>query len=211
MPDRAISSPRKKAQRAKHTSDPISPAPGTLLSTALLSGSLQLYLNFIVAQGTRLPRHPKIKEITNSTRNITNRSFAMPADAAAIPPNPKIAATSAMIRNITAQPNISSPPPRLNRICRLTRASLHAVFTFSTLDLPCGNEEDELLGIASFSLVATVLSLRLPNQKRGPFHRDFNFAARFSIVPLLARPRFAIKMHRTRWQRNFELAKFARR
>ena len=29
---------RKKAQRAKHTSDPISPAPGTLLSTALLSG-----------------------------------------------------------------------------------------------------------------------------------------------------------------------------
>ena len=103
--------PNKKAQRAKHTSGPISPAPGTLLSTALLSGSPQLYLNFIVAQGTRLPRHPKIKEIMNSTRNITNRSFAMPADAAAIPPNPKTAATSAMIRNITAQPNISSPPP----------------------------------------------------------------------------------------------------
>jgi hypothetical protein len=77
---------------------------------------------FIAAHGTRLPRHPKIKEITNSTRNITNRSFAMPADAAAIPPNPKIAATSAMIRNITAQPNISLPPPRLNRICRLIRA-----------------------------------------------------------------------------------------
>src|SRR4029077_19194991 len=45
---------------------------------------LQLHLHFIVAHGTRLPRHPKIKEITNSTRNITNRSFAMPADAAAI-------------------------------------------------------------------------------------------------------------------------------
>ena len=29
----------KKAQRAKHTSDPIFPAPGTLLSTALPSGS----------------------------------------------------------------------------------------------------------------------------------------------------------------------------
>jgi hypothetical protein len=41
-------------------------------------------------------------EIMNSTRNTTNRTFAMPADAAAIPPNPKIAATSAMIRNITA-------------------------------------------------------------------------------------------------------------
>src|SRR6266550_716014 len=31
-----------KAQRAKHTSDPIFPAPGTLLSTALPGGSLQL-------------------------------------------------------------------------------------------------------------------------------------------------------------------------
>ena len=115
----------KKAQRAKHTTDPISPASGTLLSTALPSGSLQLYLNLIVAHGTRLPRHPKIKEIMNSTRNITNRSFAMPADAAAIPPNPKTAATSAMIRNTTAQPNIFSPPQRVNRICRLTRAHLH--------------------------------------------------------------------------------------
>src|SRR2546423_8411696 len=115
-----------KAQRAKHTSDPIFPAPGTLLSTALPGGSLQLYLNFTVAHGTRLPRHPKIKEITNSTRNITNRSFAMPADAAAIPPNPKTAATSAMIRNTTAHPNIPSPPHRLNRICRLGRVPPHA-------------------------------------------------------------------------------------
>ena len=117
----------KNTQRAKHTSDPIFPAPGTLLSAALLSGSAQLYLKLIAAHGTRLPRHPKIKEITNSTRNITNRSFAMPADAAAIPPNPKTAATSAIIRNITAQPNISSSPPlRVDRICRLTRVPLHA-------------------------------------------------------------------------------------
>ena len=123
---RAFRRGRRKKRRARHTSGPISHAPDTLLSTALPSGSPQLYLNFIVAQGTRLPRHPKIKEITNSTRNITNRSFAMPADAAAIPPNPKTAATSAMIRNITAQPNISSPPP-MNRICRLPRASLHGV------------------------------------------------------------------------------------
>ena len=82
----------------------------------------QLYLSSPTAQGTRLPRHPKIKEITNSTRNIKDRSFAMPADVAAIPPNPKTAATSAMIKNTTAHPNISSPPQRLNRICRIIRA-----------------------------------------------------------------------------------------
>ena len=116
----------KKAQRAKHTSDPIFPAPGTLLSTALPSGSLPSYVNFIIAQGTRLPRQPKIKEITNSTRNIKNSSFAMPADAAAIPPNPKTAATSAMIRKTTAHPNIPSPPHRLNRICRLGCVPRHA-------------------------------------------------------------------------------------
>ena len=70
------------------------------------------YVNSVAAQGIRLPRHPKSKETMNSTRNIKNRSFAMPADAAAIPPNPKTAATSAMIKNTTAQPNISSPPQR---------------------------------------------------------------------------------------------------
>ena len=98
------------------------------------SGSLNFYLNFIAAHDTPLPRHPKTKEITNSTRNITNRSFAMPADATAIPPNPKTAATSAMIKNITAQPNISSPPQRLNRICRLPRASLHGVEAWAQLN-----------------------------------------------------------------------------
>jgi len=87
----------------------------------LVSGGATL-LKLMAAHGTRLPRHPKIKEITNSTRNIKNRSFAMPADAAAIPPNPRTAATSAMIRNNTAQPNISSPPHRLNRSWRLYRA-----------------------------------------------------------------------------------------
>ena len=80
------------------------------------------YVNSVAAQGIRLPRHPKSKETMNSTRNIKNRSFAMPADAAAIPPNPKTAATTAMIRNTTAQPNISSPFHRLNRVCRIIRA-----------------------------------------------------------------------------------------
>jgi hypothetical protein len=50
----------------------------------------------------------------------------MPADATAIPPNPKTAATSAMIRKTTAQLNISSPPQRVNRMCRLVRVPLHA-------------------------------------------------------------------------------------
>jgi hypothetical protein len=56
----------------------------------------------------------------------------MPADAAAIPPKPKTAATSAMIRKTTAQPSISSPPRRMNRICRLARVPRHAC---SRLDL----------------------------------------------------------------------------
>ena len=40
------------------------------------------------------------------TRNTKNRSFAIPADAAAIPPNPKTAAISAIIRKVIAHPNI---------------------------------------------------------------------------------------------------------
>ena len=118
----------KKAGRA-----PGSPTKRREQSTQATQSSLRLALCSLrpceresrTAHGTRLPRHPKIKEITNSTRNIKNRSLAMPADAAAIPPNPKTAATSAMIRNTTAQANISSPPHRLDRICRLTRAPLH--------------------------------------------------------------------------------------
>jgi hypothetical protein len=71
----------------------------------------------------------------------------MPADAAAIPPNPKTAATSAMIRNITAQPNISSPPHRLNRICRLPRASLHGVEAWTqTHSTSCPSRKHYLLG-----------------------------------------------------------------
>ena len=108
-----------KAHRRYHGYPNFS-APRALLS-AFTSGIRNATSTSVAAHGTPLPRHPKIKEITNSTRNRKNRSFAMPADAAAIPPNPKSAATSAMIRNTTAQPNISSPPHRLNRICRLPR------------------------------------------------------------------------------------------
>jgi len=60
--------------------------------------------------GTPLPRQPKINEIMNSTRNKKNNNFAIPADAAAMPPNPNTAAIIATIRKTTAQPNIVSPP-----------------------------------------------------------------------------------------------------
>lgn len=71
--------------------------------------------------GTRLPRQPKIKKITHITRNTKNKSFAIPAEAAAMPPNPNTAAISAIIRKVTAQPSIVSPPLRMNRISRLPR------------------------------------------------------------------------------------------
>jgi hypothetical protein len=42
----------------------------------------------------------------NITRNRKNSNLAMPADAAATPPNPNIAAIMAIIKNVTAQPNM---------------------------------------------------------------------------------------------------------
>ncbi len=69
--------------------------------------------------GTLLPLQPKTKKITHITRNRKNKNFAIPADAAAIPPNPSTAAISAIIRKITAQPNIVSPfSLQTNRINR---------------------------------------------------------------------------------------------
>ena len=49
---------------------------------------------------------PKTSESTNSTRKIKNKTFATEAAPAAIPPNPKIAATIAIIRKVTVQRNI---------------------------------------------------------------------------------------------------------
>jgi hypothetical protein len=46
---------------------------------------------------------PVIKVMMNTTRKIKNRSFAIPAAATATPPNPKIAAMIATIRNTSAQ------------------------------------------------------------------------------------------------------------
>jgi len=51
-------------------------------------------------------RRPAIRLITNSIRNTTNKIFAIPADAAAMPPNPKIAAMIAITRNTHAYQSI---------------------------------------------------------------------------------------------------------
>jgi hypothetical protein len=79
--------------------------------------------------GTPLPRQPKIKKITHITRNTKNKSFAIPAEAAAMPPNPNTAAISAIIRKVIAQPNIVSPPLAMNRINRLP----HVYFYFKSV------------------------------------------------------------------------------
>jgi hypothetical protein len=49
---------------------------------------------------------PKARVATNNTIKIKNRIFAIEAAPAAIPPNPKMAAIIAMIKNVTAQRNI---------------------------------------------------------------------------------------------------------
>src|ERR1700716_1977732 len=46
---------------------------------------------------------PRIKNTRHITRNRKNKNFAIPAAAEAMPVNPNNAATSAIIRNITAQ------------------------------------------------------------------------------------------------------------
>ena len=46
---------------------------------------------------------PKIRERTNSTRNTKNNSLAMPAAVPAMPPNPRTAAISAIIKKVMAQ------------------------------------------------------------------------------------------------------------
>lgn len=49
---------------------------------------------------------PNMSESTNSTKKIKNRTLAIEAAPAAIPPNPKMAATIAIIRNVIVQRNI---------------------------------------------------------------------------------------------------------
>jgi hypothetical protein len=48
-----------------------------------------------------------MRETRNKTRKMKNKIFAMEAAPAATPPNPKIAAIIATIRNMTVQRNIT--------------------------------------------------------------------------------------------------------
>jgi hypothetical protein len=50
---------------------------------------------------------PEIKETRKSTTKMKNRILAIETAPAATPPNPKIAAIIATIKNITAQRNIT--------------------------------------------------------------------------------------------------------
>src|SRR5213596_925454 len=52
---------------------------------------------------------PITKNIRQTTRNRKNKNLAIPAAVAAIPVNPKSAATSAIIRKINAQRSMLSP------------------------------------------------------------------------------------------------------
>jgi hypothetical protein len=72
-------------------------------------------------QGTRGPLVKWVTRETKSrTRKTKNKIFAMPADAPAIPPNPKAAATSATIKNTRAQYSmVASPFPSGEQVCRL--------------------------------------------------------------------------------------------
>jgi len=49
---------------------------------------------------------PLRSDSTKSTKNTKNRILAIPADAPAIPPNPKTAAMIAIITNVIVQRNI---------------------------------------------------------------------------------------------------------
>jgi hypothetical protein len=49
---------------------------------------------------------PNTSDSTKSTKKIKNKTLAIEAAPSAIPPNPKIAATIAIIRNVTVQRNI---------------------------------------------------------------------------------------------------------
>ena len=55
-----------------------------------------------------LAERPKISERINNTMKMKNKILAMEAAPAATPPNPKIAAIMATIRNITVQRSIKN-------------------------------------------------------------------------------------------------------
>jgi hypothetical protein len=77
------------------------------------------------AYGTLLPADmPITKKIRQISRNRKNNNLAIPAAAAAIPVNPKSAATSAIIRKIKAQRSILFTSSKSNRASGLWRVFL---------------------------------------------------------------------------------------
>jgi hypothetical protein len=60
-------------------------------------------------------------ETKSRTRKTKNKIFAIPADAPAIPPNPKAAATTATIRNTRAQYNMVASPLFSGELASLLR------------------------------------------------------------------------------------------
>jgi hypothetical protein len=67
---------------------------------------------------------PITKKIRQITRNKKNNNLAIPGAAAAIPVNPKSAATSAIIRKIKAQRGILFTSLKSNRTSWLRRVFL---------------------------------------------------------------------------------------
>src|SRR5947209_6930810 len=66
-------------------------------------------------------RLPATKLMTKSTRKTTKQIFAMPADAAAIPPNPSTAAINAITRNTQAYQSIFNVSSRslYSKLCAI--------------------------------------------------------------------------------------------
>jgi len=88
----------------------------------------------VLSYGVLLPAvMPIMKKIRQATRKIKNRNLAIPAAATAMPVNPNTAATNAITKKITAQRNIFSPPPKMNRTTQLLRVHLNGHCCASSL------------------------------------------------------------------------------
>lgn len=116
---------QKKKRRAQSTQATQSSLRLVLCSLPLCRAEVGALLRPHCSSRDAFAPPPENQRDHEQHKEYKEESFAMSADAAATPPNPKIAATSAMIRKTTAHPNIRTPPHRLNRICRLGRVPLH--------------------------------------------------------------------------------------
>ena len=74
----------------------------------MVTGLLVFIKLFLVAYTSLLAERPNMRETINNTMKMKNKILAMEAAPAATPPNPKIAAIIATIRNITDQRSIKN-------------------------------------------------------------------------------------------------------